>query len=206
MGSSVVSGRATMLVCATGAQTQIGHVAGVIVTDRGETAFEHGVRQFGELILRVTSVLVAFVLIVNLMVAKPLLDSLMFALALAVGLTPELLPMVFTVTLASGALRLSRQHVIVKRLSAIPDIKFGPLQNRPHPALAFAAIAIVGFAAALPLLPLGAYFGLVSVPLWFYGVLGTLLAAYLMMAQIIKAAFYKWYDKEESQRFRLKTD
>lgn len=122
MGSSVVSGKATMLVYATGARSQIGHVASAIAGERGKTAFEHGIRQFGELILRVTSVLVVFVLIVNLIAAKPLLDSFMFALALAVGLTPELLPMVVTVTLTQGALRLSRQHVIVKRLSSIHDM------------------------------------------------------------------------------------
>lgn len=122
MGASVVSGHATMLVYATGAHTQIGRVAGAITAERGDTAFELGLRQFGELILRVTSMLVVFVLIVNLLAAKPLLDSFMFALALAVGLTPELLPMVVTVTLTRGALRLSGQHVIVKRLSAIHDM------------------------------------------------------------------------------------
>ena len=122
MGSSVVSGQATMLVCATGAHTQIGHVAQAVIARRGETAFEHGIRQFGNLILHVTTVLVVFVMVVNLLAHKPLLESFMFALALAVGLTPELLPMVVTLTLTRGALRLSGQHVIVKRLSAIQDL------------------------------------------------------------------------------------
>jgi len=122
MGSSVVSGQATMLVCATGTQTQIGHVAQALIARRGETAFERGIRQFGNLILHVTTVLVVFVMVVNLFAHKPLLESFMFALALAVGLTPELLPMVVTLTLTRGALRLSRQHVIVKRLSAIQDL------------------------------------------------------------------------------------
>ncbi len=122
MGSSVVSGEATMLVCATGTHTQIGHVAQAIIARRGETAFERGIRQFGILIVRVTSVLVLFVVLVNLLAHKPLLESFLFALALAVGLTPELLPMIVTVTLTRGALRLSKQHVIVKRLSAIQDL------------------------------------------------------------------------------------
>ena len=122
MGSSVVSGQATMLVCATGTQTQIGHVAQALIARRGETAFERGIRQFGNLILHVTTVLVVFVMVVNLFAHKPLLESFMFALALAVGLTPELLPMVVTLTLTRGALRLSGQHVIVKRLSAIQDL------------------------------------------------------------------------------------
>ncbi|MGZ5780255.1 MAG: magnesium-translocating P-type ATPase, partial [Burkholderiaceae bacterium] len=122
MGSSVVSGSATMLVCATGTHTQIGHVAQAVIARRGETAFECGIREFGGLILRITAALVLFVVVVNLLAHQPLLESFLFALALAVGLTPELLPMIVTVTLTRGALRLSKQHVIVKRLSAIHDL------------------------------------------------------------------------------------
>ena len=122
MGSSVVSGSATMLVCATGSHTQIGHVAQAVIARRGETAFERGIREFGGLILRITAALVLFVVIVNLFAHQPLLESFLFALALAVGLTPELLPMIVTVTLTRGALRLSKQHVIVKRLSSIHDL------------------------------------------------------------------------------------
>ena len=122
MGASVVSGSAVMLVCATGAQTQVGHVARTVAAARSETAFERGIAQFGRWILLVTSLLVAFVLLVNLLAHRPLLESFLFALALAVGLTPELLPMIVTITLTRGALRLSGQHVIVKRLSAIHDL------------------------------------------------------------------------------------
>jgi len=122
MGSSVVSGEATILICATGRHTQIGRVAQVISSRRADTAFERGIRKFGGLILRITSVLIAFVVIVNLLAHKPLLESFLFALALAVGLTPELLPMIVTVTLSRGALRLSKRHVVVKRLSAIQDL------------------------------------------------------------------------------------
>jgi Mg2+-importing ATPase len=122
MGSSVVSGEASMLVCATGGFTQIGRVAQSIVKPRGPTAFELGIERFGMLILRVASVLLVFVVAVNLLAHKPLLESFMFALALAVGLTPELLPMIATVTLTRGALRLAARHVIVKRMSAIQDL------------------------------------------------------------------------------------
>lgn len=122
MGSNIVSGRATMLVCTTGAHTQVGHVAQAVATRRSQTAFERGISKFGNLILGVTSFLVAFVVLVNLLAHKPLLESFLFALALAVGLTPELLPMIVTITLTRGALRLARQHVIIKRLSAILDL------------------------------------------------------------------------------------
>ncbi len=118
MGSSVVSGTATALVCGTGRATQLGHIASTLVS-RPTTAFEIGVRRFGLLILRVTVLLVLFVIAVNALFHRPWLESLTFALALAVGLTPELLPMIVTVTLARGALRLARRRVIVKQLAAI---------------------------------------------------------------------------------------
>ncbi|OWW21154.1 magnesium-transporting ATPase [Noviherbaspirillum denitrificans] len=122
MGTSVISGEAVMLVCETGHATRIGAVANVLATFRKATAFEQGVRDFGKMILVVVSLLVLFVTVTNLVGQKPLMESFLFALALAVGLTPELLPMIVTVTLARGALRLSRQRVIVKRLSAIQDL------------------------------------------------------------------------------------
>ncbi|TCS33079.1 Mg2+-importing ATPase [Paucimonas lemoignei] len=122
MGSSVISGQATVLVCATGSQTEIGHVAQAVTERRAETAFEREIRQFGMLILRITIMLVGFVVVVNLIMQRPHLESFMFALALAVGLTPELLPVIVTVTLSRGALRLSGNHVVVKRLSAIHDL------------------------------------------------------------------------------------
>ena len=72
--------------------------------------------------MRVTLLLILFVLLVNTLAHRPLLESFLFALALAVGLTPELLPMIVTVTLAHGAIRMAREKVIVKRLSAILDL------------------------------------------------------------------------------------
>ncbi len=121
-GTHVVSGSARMLVCMTGAKTALGNISGSLNVTAPATAFEHSTYRFGMLILRLTFFLVMFVLLVNLLQHRPWLESFMFALALAVGLTPELLPMVITVTLSRGAMRMSRQHVIVKRLSAIHNL------------------------------------------------------------------------------------
>ncbi len=122
MGSSVLSGSARVRVARTGAATEVGRIAERIGSTEKLTAFDHGVRRFSALIMRLTVLMVMFVLMVNMMSHKPWLESFLFALALAVGLTPELLPMVISVTLARGALRMSRQQVIVKRQSAIQDL------------------------------------------------------------------------------------
>jgi Mg2+-importing ATPase len=118
MGTAVVNGSASLLVCATGNATAIGSVAGML--EQGpEQPLERGLREFGVMILRLTLLLVLFVVLVNALLHRPLVESLLFAVALAVGLTPELLPMIVSVTLAHGALRLAKKHVIVKRLAAI---------------------------------------------------------------------------------------
>ena len=122
MGSSVLSGMGAMLVCRTGPDTQIGGVASVLIRDRGNLAFEHDLRQFGYFILRITLFLVLLVLLVSGIAHRSWLESFLFAVALAVGLTPELLPMVVTISLSRGALRLAREQVIVKRLSAIHNL------------------------------------------------------------------------------------
>lgn len=121
-GTSVISGRATVLVCETGRRTQLGAVARSLASHRPRDAFEQGIQDFGLLMMRLTVFLVLFVLAANTLFDRPWLESLIFALALAVGLTPELLPMVFTVTLANGARRLADRRVIVKRLAAIHDL------------------------------------------------------------------------------------
>jgi Mg2+-importing ATPase len=121
-GTHVVSGSARVLICRTGAQTMLGSIAGALNVSTPATAFENSSYRFGMLILRITFFLVMFVLLVNLLQHRPWLESFMFALALAVGLTPELLPMIITVTLSRGAIRMSRQHVIVKKLSAIHNL------------------------------------------------------------------------------------
>ncbi len=122
MGSSVVSGWARALVVRTGAGTALGDIASSLQHEPPPTAFEQGMRQFGGMILRLTLLLVLFVLMVNLLLERPPLESFLFAVALAVGLTPELLPMIHSVTLGRGAMRLSRAKVIVKRLTAIEDL------------------------------------------------------------------------------------
>jgi Mg2+-importing ATPase len=122
MGSSVVSGTAKALVLATGRRAQLGTIAQQLQKPPPPSAFAVGIRDFGLMIVRVTVLLVLFVLLASLLMHRPLLESFLFALALAVGLTPELLPMVVSVTLAYGAIRLSRNQVIVKRLAAIHDL------------------------------------------------------------------------------------
>lgn len=122
MRSSVVSGTAKALVVATGADTRIGAIAQSLQQEPPPTAFAVGLRDFSLMIVRLTVLLVLFVLLVNLLFHRPLLDSFLFAMALAVGLTPELLPMIVSVTLAHGAIRMSRKDVIVKHLPAIHDL------------------------------------------------------------------------------------
>ncbi len=122
MGSSVVSGSARALVGRTGGATALGQIALRLGEQAPPTAFEIGTRRFGMLVMRLTLLLVLFTLLVNLALQRPMLDSFLFAVALAVGLTPELLPMVVSVTLARGALRLAALQLIVKRPSAIQDM------------------------------------------------------------------------------------
>ena len=122
MGTSVVSGSAKLLLCATGNATQLGEISATLRHTPPPAALERGVYEFGILIVRLTILLVLFVLLVNAFFHRPLLESFLFALALAVGLTPELLPMIVSVTLARGAMRMAKQKVIVKRLAAIHDL------------------------------------------------------------------------------------
>src|SRR6266700_2655637 len=121
-GTSVVSGKATMLLVETGTRTRFGAIVSALAANVPPTALEQGVRHLGVLILRLTIFLTLFVLLAHLASARPAIQSILFAVALAVGLTPELLPMVMTVTLARGAKRMALQKVIVKRLSAIHDL------------------------------------------------------------------------------------
>ena len=121
-GTSIISGTATIVVCRTGAKTALGDLGASLAEKPPATAFVVGIRRFGMLIMRLTVLMVLFVLVVNISFHRPVLESLLFALALAVGLTPELLPMIVTVTLARSAMELSKRKVIVKRLSAIHDL------------------------------------------------------------------------------------
>ena len=121
-GTTVISGSARMLVVRTGGETVVGRIGDSLRIERPPSAFELGTRRFGILIMRVTILMVLFVLLTNVALHRPMMESFMFAIALAVGLTPELLPMIVTVTLSHGALRMAQKRVIVKRLAAIQDL------------------------------------------------------------------------------------
>jgi len=121
-GTSVINGEARLLVVATGAATRFGAIAARLAAEPPPTAFERGIHGLAMLILRLTVFLVLFVLLVNVAFGRPVVETFLFAVALAVGLTPELLPMVTTVTLSRGALRLARKRAVVKRLAAIHDL------------------------------------------------------------------------------------
>jgi P-type Mg2+ transporter len=121
-GTSIVSGEAIMLVVATGKATRFGGIAAALGSREPPTAFKRGIHRLGLMILRLTIFLTLFVLLMNLAFARPVLESFLFAVALAVGLTPELLPMIMTVTLARGALRMVGKRVVVKKLAAIHDL------------------------------------------------------------------------------------
>ena len=122
MGTTIISGSARMRVVKTGTGTAIGAIADSLNRQPPATAFEVGTHRFGLLIMRLTVLLVLFVLLVNALQHKPWLESFLFAVALAVGLTPELLPMVVSVTLSRGALHMAKKRVIVKRLASITDL------------------------------------------------------------------------------------
>jgi Mg2+-importing ATPase len=121
LGTSIVSGTATAEVTATGANTAFGEIAARLAEHPPETEFERGLRQFSYLILRTTLFLVLFIVAVRIPLHEDAFESILFAVALAVGLTPEFLPMITSITLAKGALRMAREKVIVRHLSSIQD-------------------------------------------------------------------------------------
>jgi P-type Mg2+ transporter len=121
LGTSVVSGTATAVVEATGPRTIFGDIAARLAVRPPETEFERGLRRFSVLILTTTVTLVLFILVVRIAFQHDAFESLLFAVALGVGLTPEFLPMISSVTLAEGARRMAREGVIVKHLPAIQN-------------------------------------------------------------------------------------
>ena len=121
MGSNVLSGTATALVLRTGAETYLGTLAKTVVGRRVLTSFEKGVNRFTILMLGFMVVMVPLVFLVNGLLKHNWFEAFMFAVAVAVGLTPEMLPMIVTVNLAKGALMMSRKKVIVKRLNSIQN-------------------------------------------------------------------------------------
>lgn len=122
LGASVRSGTAKVLAVSTGRRTEFGAIAARLGARQPETDFARGVRQFGYLLVRVMIVIVLFVLTVNLLLHRPVIESLLFAVALAVGLSPELLPAIISVTLSAGARAMSKRGVIVRRLDAIENL------------------------------------------------------------------------------------
>jgi Mg2+-importing ATPase len=121
LGTHVVSGSGKAEIVATGKTTRFGRIAASLRLRRPETEFERGVRRFGYLLAEITLLLVLAIFGFNVFVHKPVLDSFMFALALAVGLTPQLLPAIITINLSHGARRMAQENVIVKRLAAIEN-------------------------------------------------------------------------------------
>ena len=121
LGTSVVAGTATALVIATGRDTAFGDVAARLSERPPPTEFERGLAGFARLIMRTVIGLVLLVVLAGIALHRPLLETLLFALALAVGLTPEFMPMITTVTLARGAKQMARHRVVVKHLAAIED-------------------------------------------------------------------------------------
>jgi P-type Mg2+ transporter len=121
LGTSVISGTALLQAEATGPRTQFGDIAARLSARPPATEFEHGLRRFSLLILRTTIVLVLFILLVGIALKHDPMESLLFAVALGVGLTPEFLPMIASITLTQGALRMARDGVIVKHLPAIQN-------------------------------------------------------------------------------------
>jgi Mg2+-importing ATPase len=121
LGTSVVSGTGLAIVTATGKNTTFGDIATRLATKPPETEFERGTKQFGLLIMKTTILLVFFVLLISVVLHHNFMESLLFAVALAVGLTPEFLPMITTVTLGQGAVHMARKKVIVKHLEAMQN-------------------------------------------------------------------------------------
>ena len=121
LGTNVVSGSGKIEIVATGKSTRFGKIAESLRLRRPETEFERGVRRFGYLLAEITLLLVLAIFGFNIFLHKPVLDSFLFALALAVGLTPQLLPAIITINLSHGAHRMAQEKVIVKRLAAIEN-------------------------------------------------------------------------------------
>jgi P-type Mg2+ transporter len=121
MGTSVTNGAATAAITQTGGSTQYGEIVKKSAERKPETEFEGGLRKFGYLIMQVTFILVIFVFFINALFKRDIIESLLFSVALAVGLTPGLLPMILSINLARGATAMSKKGVIVKRLAAIQN-------------------------------------------------------------------------------------
>lgn len=121
MGTHVVSGTAKALVVLTGKNTEFGNISSRLIFSPPETEFEHGVRRFGYFLMEVTFILLIIIFAFNIYLARPAVESILFALSLAVGLTPQLLPAIITINLAQGAKWMAKNRVIVKKLASIEN-------------------------------------------------------------------------------------
>ncbi len=121
-GTSIVSGSGKAIAVLTGKDTVFGNISASLSKPAEETAFETGIRKFGFLLMQITIVLAVIILAVNIYFGRPLIDSLLFGLALAVGMAPELLPAIMTIAMSAGAKRMAAQKVIVKKLSSIQNL------------------------------------------------------------------------------------
>lgn len=121
MGTHVISGTAKALIISTGKDTEFGKISERLKLRPLETEFERGIRSFGYFLMEVTLVLVIVIFAINVLLKRPVLDSFLFSLALAVGLTPQLLPAIISINLAHGAKVMASVKVIVKRLASIEN-------------------------------------------------------------------------------------
>jgi len=119
MGTTIISGSAYGVALQTGGQTYFGSIADALIRDKGETNFEQGVRSVSYLLIRFMLIMVPIVFLVNGITKKDWISALLFAISVAVGLTPEMLPTLVSTNLAKGALSLSKKKIIVKRLNSI---------------------------------------------------------------------------------------
>jgi len=121
MGTNVVTGYGTAIVINTGAKTEFGKIASRLREPRPQTAFERGAKNFSFLLLRLTIVFVSFIFLANWLLGRDVLESFIFATAIAVSLTPELLPVIFAVTLSKGSINMAKKDVVVKNLPFIQN-------------------------------------------------------------------------------------
>ena len=122
MGTSVVSGSGKVLAVSTGKGTEFGKISEKLKLRPPETEFEKGISRFGNFLMEVTMLLVMAIFAINVYLQRPILDSFLFSLALAVGLAPQLLPAIISVNLSHGAREMAKKKVIVKRLASIENL------------------------------------------------------------------------------------
>ncbi|HEU0064326.1 MAG TPA: magnesium-translocating P-type ATPase, partial [Flavisolibacter sp.] len=122
MGTNVISGTASAIIISTGDKTYLGSISKTLIGKRAETSFDKGVNSVSWLLIRFMLIMVPLVFLINGLSKGDWLQALLFAIAIAVGLTPEMLPMIVTANLAKGAVNMSKRKVIVKRLNAIQNI------------------------------------------------------------------------------------